>query len=127
MNIIKNILWVDCGAAAFVGVVVLLAAQWLSSLYHLPKKVVIFIGCVNLLYACYSFLLVNYKRRSIILVNILVVANSIWVLICLILLWMFKEKVTIFAIMHILGEAIFVGVLARLEYLWRVQLSSWYH
>ena len=124
MNIIKNILWIDCGAAALAGVVVLLVAQWLSPLYHLPQNVVIFIGCVNLLYACYSFLLANCKRRPIILVNILVVANSIWVLICLIMLWMFRWEMTIFAIMHILGEAIFVGILARLEYLWRVQLSS---
>ncbi|MDH0032836.1 MULTISPECIES: hypothetical protein [unclassified Acinetobacter] len=124
MNIIKNILWVDCGAAALAGMIVLLAAQWLSSLYHLPKSVIIFIGCVNLLYACYSFLLANYKKRSITLVNILVVANSIWILICLIVLWMFRWEMTIFALMHILGEAIFVCILARLEYLWRVQLSS---
>lgn len=124
MNIIKNILWVDCGAAALAGMIVLIVAQWLSPLYHLPKKIIIFIGCVNLLYACYSFLLANYKRRSITLVNILVAANSIWVLICLIMLWMFRREMTIFAIIHILGEAFFVGVLARLEYLWREQLSS---
>jgi hypothetical protein len=49
MNIQKNILWIDCGAAALAGMFVLLAAQWLSPLYHLPKKVIIFIGCVNFL------------------------------------------------------------------------------
>ncbi len=65
MNIQKNILWIDCGAAALAGMLVLFAVQWLSSLYHLPKNVIIFIGFVNLLYACYSFLLANYKKRSI--------------------------------------------------------------
>lgn len=103
---------------------VLFAVQWLSSLYHLPKNVIIFIGCVNLLYACYSFLLANYKNRSILLINMLVVANSMWGLICLIMLWMFWQEITIFAIIHILGEGIFVSSLARLEYLWRQQLSS---
>lgn len=124
MNIQKNILWIDCGAAALAGMFVLLAAQWLSPLYHLPKKVIIFIGCVNLLYTCYSFLLANYKKRSILLINMLVVANSMWGLICLIMVWMFWQEITIFAIIHILGEAFFVSSLARLEYLWRQQLSS---
>lgn len=123
MDIQKNILWIDCGAAAFAGMLVLLAVQWLSPLYHLPKNVIIFIGCVNLLYACYSFLLANYKKRSILLINMLVIANSIWSLICLIMLWIFWQEMTIFAIIHILGEAIFVSSLARLEYLWRQQLS----
>ncbi|MDF2417671.1 hypothetical protein GWP85_09125 [Acinetobacter beijerinckii] len=124
MNIQKNILWIDCGAAALVGMLVLFAVQWLSSLYHLPKNVIISIGCVNLLYACYSFLLANYKKRSILLINMLMVANSIWGLICLIMLWMFWQEMTIFVIIHILGEAFFVSSLARLEYLWRQQLSS---
>lgn len=124
MNIQKNILWIDCGAAALAGMLVLFAVQCLSSLYHLPKNVIIFIGCVNLLYACYSFLLANYKNRSILLINMLVVANSMWGLICLIMLWMFWQEITIFAIIHILGEAFFVSSLARLEYLWRQQLSS---
>jgi len=62
MNIAKHILWIDCTAAAFVGVIVLLAAQWLSQLYYLPQGIVIFIGCINLLYACYSFALANYKN-----------------------------------------------------------------
>jgi len=78
----------------------LLAAQWLSQLYHLPKGIIVFVGCVNLLYASYSFTLANYKKRALFLINILVIANSIWV---------------------------FVGALARLEYQWRHQLTFSYH
>ncbi len=63
MMIQKNILWVDCCAAVSAGLIVLLAAQWLSQMYHLPKNIIIFIGCTNLLYACYSFILANYRRR----------------------------------------------------------------
>ena len=127
MNIQKNILWVDCTAAAFAGLIVLLAAQWLSQLYHLPKGIIVFVGCVNFLYACYSFTLANYKKRALFLINILVIANSIWVLVCLVILWLFWQQMTIFAVIHIAGEAAFVGALARLEYQWRHQLICSYH
>lgn len=123
MKIAKQILWVDCTAAASAGLIVLLVAQWLSQLYHLPKHVVIFIGYINLLYACYSFTLANYRKRSLLLINILVIANAIWVMACLIMLGMFWDEITIFAMIHIGGEAIFVGTLARLEYQWRYQLT----
>ncbi|MCH7314592.1 hypothetical protein [Acinetobacter sp. ANC 3882] len=123
MNIAKNILWVDCCAAGFAGLIVLFASEWFSQLYHLPRYVVIFIGCINLLYACYSFTLANYKKRSLFLINILVIANAIWVMACLIMLGMFWDEMTIFAMIHIGGEAIFVGTLARLEYQWRYQLT----
>ena len=126
MKIAKQILWVDCTAAASAGLIVLFAGEWFSQLYHLPKHVVIFIGCINLLYACYSFALANYKKRSLLLINILAIANSIWVVVCLFMLWRFWQEMTIFAVIHIAGEAIFVGALARLEYQWRHQLTFSY-
>lgn len=127
MKIAKHILWIDCSAAAFAGLIVLLAAQCLSQLYHLPKEIIVFVGCLNLLYASYSFTLANYKKRSMLLVNILVIANSTWVLVCLFMLWRFRQEITIFAVIHIGGEAVFVGALARLEYQWRHQLTFSYH
>ena len=127
MKIAKHILWIDCTAAASAGLIVLLAVPWLSQLYHLPKEIIIFVGCVNLLYACYSFTLANYKKRTLFLINILVIANSIWVLVCLIMLWQFWQEMTIFAVIHIAGEVVFVGALARLEYQWRHQLTFSYH
>lgn len=127
MKIANHILWIDCTAAAFAGLIVLLAAQWLSQLYHLPKGVIVSVGCVNLLYASYSFTLANYKKCSLFLIHILVIANSIWVLVCLLMLWIFWQEMTIFAVIHIAGEAIFVGTLARLEYQWRHQFTFSYH
>ena len=94
MKIANHILWIDCTAAAFAGLIVLLAAQWLSQLYHLPKGIIVFMGCVNLLYASYSFTLANYKKRSMLLINILITANSIWVLVCLVMLWKFWQEMT---------------------------------
>lgn len=125
MKIAKHILWIDCTASA--GLIVLLAVPWLSQLYHLPKEIIVFVGCVNLLYACYSFTLANYKKCTLFLINILVIANSIWVLVCLIMLWQFWQEMTIFAVIHIAGEVVFVGALARLEYQWRHQLTFSYH
>ena len=122
MMIQKNILWVDCCAAVSAGLIVLLAAQWLSQMYHLSKNIIIFIDCTNLLYACYSFILANYRRRSATLINILVIANGFWCIICLIIIWWFWHEMTILAIMHIGGEAIFVATLAKFEYLWRNRL-----
>ncbi|MCM1959879.1 hypothetical protein NCZ17_10915 [Acinetobacter modestus] len=127
MKIAKQILWVDCTAAASAGLIMLFAGEWFSQFYHLPKHVVIFIGCINLLYACYSFALANYKKRSLLLINILVIANSIWVVVCLLMLWRFWQEMTIFAVIHIAGEAVFVGALARLEFQWRHQLICSYH
>lgn len=86
------------------------------------KNIIILIGCTNLLYACYSFILANYRRRSATLINILVIANGFWCIICLIIIWWFWHEMTILAIMHIGGEAIFVATLAKFEYLWRNRL-----
>jgi hypothetical protein len=56
------ICWTDC----------IVAAQWLSQLYHL-KGIIVFVGCVNLLYVSYSFTLANYKKCSLFLIHILVI------------------------------------------------------
>lgn len=62
MKIAQHILWIDSIVVAFPGLIVLLIAQWLSQLYHLPKGIIVFVGCVNLLYVSYSFTLANYKN-----------------------------------------------------------------
>lgn len=54
MIIQKNILWVDCCAAVSAGLIVLLAAQWLSQIYHLPKtssfSLVVLIYCMHVIH-----------------------------------------------------------------------------
>ncbi|MCH7334781.1 hypothetical protein [Acinetobacter modestus] len=73
MKFAHHILWIDCIAAVFAEPIVSLTAQWLSQLYHLPKGIIVLVGCVNLLYVSYSFTLANYKKCSLFLIHILVI------------------------------------------------------
>lgn len=96
---------------------VLALSGWLSRLEELPHEVLLFTGAVNVLYASYSFPLAVRPVRPMRLINLLVFANLAWVPVCLGLVAAFSESVTLFGVVHLIGEAIFVGGLAILE--WR--------
>lgn len=115
----KNLLWVDCIAGLFVGVVVLLLHGWLSHMYQLPTNLVLIIGLANLLYGCYSLSLSLRKKRPRNLIRALAIANMSWGVICVIIVGAFRETASIFAYATLLFEAVFVGGLGALE--WRVQ------
>lgn len=113
----KKLLWVDCTAGALVGIVVIAFSGWLSQLEGLPREVLLFTGGVNLLYASYSFSLAVRAERPMPLIKLLVFANLAWVPVCLGLAATFFWSATPLGFMHLVGEAIFVGGLALLE--WR--------
>lgn len=113
----KKLLWVDCTAGAIVGIVVIAFSGWLSQLEGLPREVLLFTGGVNLLYASYSFSLAVRAERPMPLIKLLVFANLAWVPVCLGLAVTFFWSATPLGFMHLVGEAIFVGGLALLE--WR--------
>ena len=124
MRIIKNLLWIDCTAAALAGVMVLLFSAWLSHLYSMPQVLLHFIGVVNLLAAGYSFSLAIRPTRQRPLVILLVIANGIWAVVCLGIAVNLAGTATFLGIGLLVGEAIFVGGLAGLEWKWREQLLS---
>ncbi len=113
----NNLLWIDCTAAALAGVGVIVLSGWLSRIEGLPQGVLLFTGIVNLLYASYSFSLARRPNRSLRAVKFLVFANLAWVPVCLGLVAYFSSVATPFAFVHLIGEALFVGGLAVLE--WR--------
>ena len=113
----RKLLWVDCTAAALAGVAVLALSGWLSRLYALPRELLLFIGAVNLLYGCYSFSLAVRARRPKHLLNALVFANLAWAILCVGLAVVLWEPATLFGLGQLIGEAVFVGGLAGLE--WR--------
>lgn len=119
---IKNLLWIDCIAGALAGVLVLMFSGWLSSLHALPRELLLLNGAVNLLYASYSFSLAVRATRPRSLIKVLVFANLSWALVCLCLAAVFAGSAAVFGIGHLVGEAIFVGGLAGLEWRWRDQL-----
>jgi hypothetical protein len=120
----KNLLWVDCIAGALAGVVVLTFSGWLGSLYALPRELLLLNGAANLLYASYSFSLARRARRPRALINLLVFANLAWAVACLWLAGTFAGTATMFGVAHLVGEAVFVGGLAGLEWKWRDQLLA---
>ena len=121
---VKNLLWVDCIAGALAGVAVLMFSGWLSSLYALPREILLFNGAANVLYASCSFSLAIRARRPGSLINLLVFANLAWAVVCLWLVSVFAGPATWFGIGHLVGEALFVGGLASLEWRWRDQLLT---
>lgn len=124
MQIIRNLLWIDCTAGALVGVLVLLFSGWLSRLYSVPLGILYFMGSINLLYAAYSFSLAIRHTRPEVLITLLVAANGTWAFVCLGIAAYFFETTTYFGIGQLVGEAVFVGGLASLEWKWRERLLS---
>ncbi len=121
--LLHRLLWVDCTAAGLAGTLMLALSDWLSQLFALPIEVVLFIGMVNLLYGCYSFLLARRTRRPILLIKLLVYANAFWVLVCLSLAARFWHQASPYGIAVFTGEAMFVGTLAVLQWNQRSRLT----
>jgi hypothetical protein len=118
----RNLLWVDCVAGALAGLLVLMFSKWLSGLHALPRELLLLNGAVNLLYASFSFSLAVRARRPRPLINVLVFANLSWAVVCLCLVTVFAGSASVFGIGHLVGEAIFVGGLAGLQWRWRDHL-----
>lgn len=123
-SVVRGLLWVDCTAGGLAGVAMLALNGWLSRLYALPQGLLVFMGAVNLLYACYSFSLAIRAQRPISLIKLLAFANAAWVFVCLGLAVYGGGQASVFGIAHLVGEAMFVGALAALEWRWREQLVS---
>lgn len=120
----RNLLWIDCAAGAIAGTIVLALGRLISEVYGLPLALVLFIGTVNLIYACYSFALATAAHRRKFLINLLVAANLAWALVCVALAVAFAGTATPIGVGLLLGEAVFVGVLAFFEWRYRDQLLS---
>jgi hypothetical protein len=114
-------------AGALVGVLVLSFSEWLSRLYSLPLEILYFMGLINLIYATYSYSLAKRRARPKALITLLAAANGIWTFVCLGLAIHFFEAATFLGIGLLIGEAIFVGSLASLEWKWRDQLLSMFN
>lgn len=117
-----RLLWLDASAAAAAGLGVLVLGPWLSELYQLPHRLLVFMAAVNLLYAGYSSSLARRRERSAARVGVLVAGNLAWAGVCLGMAWRFAGEASEFAMLHLIGEALVVGGLAAWEYRWRDRL-----
>ena len=100
----------------------LLLGPWLSEVYRLPSGLLLFIGVTNLLYASYSFTLVLRGKRPRQLLYGLVAGNALWAGACVVMAVQFAGVASLFAQIHLVGEALFVGGLAACEWRWREQI-----
>ncbi|MDX1420782.1 MAG: hypothetical protein R3181_12500 [Rubricoccaceae bacterium] len=124
MPLLRRLLWIDCTAGAVVGVAVLALSAWLSALEGLPRGVLLATGAANLLYASFSFSLAIRPVRPVHLIQRLAVANMAWAPVCLGLAAAFAGSVTPFGVLHLVGEAVFVGGLGALEWRHRHRLAT---
>ncbi len=124
MNLRHRLLWIDGLAGLSAGVVMVLASGWLSSWYGLPTKLLLFTGVVNLAYGSYSLPLARRRRRPLGMIVFLVAANLGWTLVCFGLAFHFRHEATLFGLAHLIGEGVFVGGLALLEWRFRDLLAT---
>jgi hypothetical protein len=115
----RAILWLDGGAAFLAGASVLALRGWLAPLHAFAPALVLVLGVVNLLYASYAGALavlasrgLPLKRRAI---DVLVFANSAWVVVCAGLVAWHWSSASAFGLLHVAFEGAFVGTLALAE------------
>lgn len=124
MDLRRRLLWIDGLAGAVVGIVVLMLGGWLSEWYQLPRDLLVLMGLANLAYASYSLSLAMRSKRPRFLIRLLVVANLTWAVACLRWAVVFSDNASIFGLAQLVGEALFVGGLACLEWRWRELLRT---
>lgn len=116
----RTLPWIDAGAAGSVGLLMLALAGPLSSLYSLPRSVVLFVAAVNVGYSAFGIGLGSIPRQATVvrraILMALVVANLAWLISCIALAVRFRGEATFFGLAHLLGEGVFVGTLAALEW-----------
>jgi hypothetical protein len=122
--LLRKLLWVDCGAALLAGLAVLSLSGWLARLYTLPRGLLVAMGVANLAYGAFSFSLARRSRRPPPLIVLLVVANATWAALCGIAAVRLAGVASAFGLAHLIGEGLFVGGLAGLEWRRRERLLT---
>lgn len=114
----RNLLWVDSLAGLVVGVLMLSLSNWLAGWYQLPRDLLILMGIANMAYGMFSFSLAVRTQRPKSLILLLIIANSVWAVLCIYWGICFSQSASIFGLVQLFGEAAFVGGLAYLEWHW---------
>ena len=118
------ILWIDCLGGLVVGVLVLLFHPFLSQIEGLPKLTVVFMGVANLVYGSFSLFVTTGKRRSIAQVKMLALMNMAWLIVCLGIVYLWFDDITVIGIVLVVGEDSYVATLGFVEWKWRARLAT---
>lgn len=118
-----KILWTDCLGGLAVGVIVLLIHRLLSHWENLPASIVVTMGCANLLYGSYSLYVTTRNPRPRYLISILSAANMCWLLVCVGIVLIFRNEISLLGFLLVLGEGVYVSALGFTEWRMRDALS----
>ena len=118
----QRLLQVDSTGGLVVGILVLALSARLSELYRLPHWSLVVMGLANVAYGTYSGLLARRTNRPLGMLVVLVIANALWGVGCLVVAARVADTASPFALAHLAGEGLYVGALAILEWRWRDSL-----
>lgn len=120
----KYILHIDGFAGTSVGLLLLLFQDIASDFYQLPKGLILFLAGANVCYGIYALRLALIRNRSLKEVTVLAIANFLWAVTCVGILFTYYEQASIFALLFISAECIFVAMLGLCEWRYRFLLVS---
>lgn len=120
----SRLLWGDSIAGLTAGALVLVLSAWLSALYRLPRWLIVFMALANVAYGAYSWSLARRSHRPSHLITRLVIANATWAVICLLTALAVARSASWFGLAHLVGESLFVGTLAAIEWRCRGDLTG---
>jgi hypothetical protein len=113
---LKKLIWIDACAALTAVIVLLSFKNIFVSLFNLPKYLFTNLAIVAFCYAIYGFNLARQKRFSLLFVKILAIANAVYALFCLYLIFVFYEKATFLGVCYLLFDFAIVAILSYLEW-----------
>ena len=122
MRSARDLLHVDSAAGLLAGLAVLALSGPLSTLYALPRLLLLGMAAANLTYGTFSGALARRARRPRPLLVLLVAANAAWAGLCGVAAVRLAGRASAFGLAHLVGEGAFVGALAVLEWRRREQL-----
>lgn len=120
----NRLLWVDCLGGLTMGVLVMAYGPTIAYWDNLPLVLIISVGVTNLIYGCFSLNLVIRNERPIILLYILVFANTMWFFVCCTLTTVWWADISMIGIFHLIGEGAYVAFLGCLEWRYREALRT---
>jgi hypothetical protein len=117
LSFLRRVLLLDAVASGAMGVALVLLATVLAPLLDLPQEMLREAGVVLIPFAAFVGYLASRERPSRVGVWIVIVANAIWTIDSIVLLFSDWIAPNAFGYAFVIVQAVVVGVFAELEYI----------
>ena len=111
-----NILHVDGIAGLSVGIILFIFHDWISITYNIPILIVFVFSAANVGYGIYASSLAFSQTRKVFSIALLAFANLLWGVVCLSVVLFYSKTLSLFGIVFICLEGVFVSALAFYEW-----------